>query len=69
MKRWFFIIAGDYGVFFVNTKYSFQIQVVGYYRMGGLTFIKAGWNHLVLNHELKVKLTLSGPVLGLVFHF
>ena len=76
LKRWFFIIAGDYGGFFVNTKYSSMISGLCYYRMGGLTSLKVGWNHLVLNHEgrhldddLKVKLTLSGPVVGLAFHF
>lgn len=76
LKRWFFIVAGDYGGFFVHTKYSSQISAICYYRMGGLTSIKVGWNHLVLNHEgrnlnndLKIKLTLSGPSVGLAFHF
>lgn len=76
LKRWLFIIQGDYGGFFVHAKYSSMIQAMCYYRMGGLTSIKVGWNHLVLNHEstyfneeLKVRLFLSGPAVGLTFHF
>lgn len=76
LKRWLFIVAGDYGGFLVHTKYSSMIQVLCYYRMGGLTSIKVGWNHLILNHEdrlfnndLKVRLVLSGPSVGLAFHF
>lgn len=76
LKRWQFIVQGDYGGFFVNTKYSSMIQVLCYYRMGGLTSIKFGWNQLILNHEgrylddnLKVRITLAGPMLGLAFHF
>ena len=43
LRRWFFILAGDYGEIFISTKYSSQIQAIGFYRMGGLTSLIAGW--------------------------
>ena len=75
-KRWFIIIQGDYGGFFVESKHSFQISSFVYFRSGKITSVKLGWNHLFLNHsgtllneEYKIKATFSGPSVGLAFHF
>lgn len=75
-KRWFVVLQGDYGGFFIDSKYSIQLTTFVYYRSGRLTSLKLGWNHLDLNHrgtffkeDYKVNVTLSGPSLGLVFHF
>jgi len=75
-KRWFLVLQGDYGGFFVDQKYSFQFTGYAYYRSGKITSVKIGWNHLDLNHKgtfikenFKVKATLSGPSAGIVFHF
>lgn len=75
-KRWFIVAQGDYGGFFVNSKYSDQISLYACYRIGRLTSIKAGWNHLEINHsgtflkeDYKIKTTFSGPSIGLAFHF
>ncbi len=75
-KRWIFILQGDVGGFLVRTKYSNMIQALVYCRTGRITSLKLGWNHLDLNHRgnfrgenLKIDITLSGPILGLAFHF
>ena len=75
-KRWFIVIQGDYGGFFINSKYSYQGSTYVYYRSGKITSLKLGWNHLVMNHkgnfngeDYKVNVNLSGPSAGIAFHF
>lgn len=75
-KRWFLVLQGDYGGFFVEKKYSFQMTGYVFYRSGKVTSIKIGWNHLDLNHRgtflkenFNVKATLSGPSVGIAFQF
>lgn len=75
-RRWFLVIQGDYGGFFVASKYSIQLTGYVYYRTGRLTSLKFGWNHLNLKHkgslqneEYKVNVKLSGPSVAIVFHF
>lgn len=75
-KKWFLVVQGDYGGFFVNSKYSFQLTTYVYYRTGRFNSIKVGWNHLDLNHkgtflkeDYTVNTTLSGPSIGFVFLF
>jgi hypothetical protein len=75
-KRWMLAIQGDYGGLFSQGRQSVQLSAYALFRMGGLTSIKLGWNHLYLDQENEflrqdytVKLNLSGPVLALAFHF
>ena len=75
-KRWFVLIQGDYGGFFIESKYSFQFSSLVYFRSGNITSLKFGWNHLDLNHkgtflrqDFKIDATFSGPTAGIVFHF
>jgi hypothetical protein len=75
-KRWYVVIQGDYGGFFVESKNSFQFSGYIYFRTGKLTSVKLGWNHLVLNHSgnflkenYRVNATFSGPSAGVAFHF
>jgi len=75
-KRFMLFVQGDYGGYFIPEKMSFQLSTYLYYRTGKLTSLKIGWNHLYLKHEGKfirkdydVSMSLSGPSLGLVFHF
>lgn len=75
-KRWFLVLQADYGGVFIDSRYSIQISSYAYYRTGKISSIKVGWNHLYLNHkgtflkeEYKIKTTLSGPSVGIVFHF
>ncbi|MCF6341902.1 MAG: hypothetical protein L3J31_03755 [Bacteroidales bacterium] len=75
-KRWYIVIQGDYGGLFQKSKFSAQFTGFAYYRTGNLTSLKFGWNHLAikqrgvfLKNDYKINVTLSGPSIGLVFHF
>ena len=75
-KRWMIVLQGDYGGFFVSSKYSTQYTGYVYYRAGKFTSVKLGWNHLRLNQkgvflkqDYNIKATFSGPAVGVVFHF
>jgi len=75
-QRWFILLQGDFGGYLVNTKNSSLLQAMVYYRTGRLTSIKLGWNYLTLNHEesyldedLRIRVTPSGPIAGITFHF
>ena len=75
-KRWLVIVQGDYGSIYSKSKKSLQLSALAYYRTGRITSLKIGWNHLYLNQKNKflqedytVKVTLSGPVVALAFHF
>lgn len=74
-KNWLLVFQADYGGLFVNNKYSDQISTYVFYRMGKLTSLKIGWNHLHLNQsgvffkeEYKIRATFSGPTVGIAFH-
>jgi hypothetical protein len=75
-KRWMVALQGDYGSITSKNRESFQLTAFAYYRMGSLTSIKFGWNHLYINRkdkylqeDIKVNLTLSGPSVAVAFHF
>jgi len=75
-KRWLVIVQGDYGSIYSKSKKSLQLSAFAYYRTGRITSLKFGWNHLYINQKNKflqqdytVKVTLSGPVVALAFHF
>jgi hypothetical protein len=75
-KRWLLTLQGDYGGLLSQGKQSVQLSAFANFRMGGLTSIKLGWNHLyldqknvLLQQDYTVKLNLSGPVVALAFHF
>ena len=74
--RWFLVLQGDYGGFFVRDKHSFQLTGNVYFKTGKTTSVKLGWNHLFLNHkgsilnqDYRAKVTLSGPSVGIAFQF
>ena len=75
-KRWYIVIQGDYGGLFQSSKFSAQFTGFVYYRSGKITSLKLGWNHVemkhkgsFLNEDYKAIVTLSGPAVGIVFHF
>ena len=75
-KRWFVVVQGDYGGYFINSKYSAQLSGFVNYKFGKLTSMKLGWNHIALNHkgtffkeEYHLKATFSGPSVGVSFNF
>jgi len=50
-KRWLLVFQGDYGGFFINSKYSNMPSAYRYYRKGKSISFKLGWNYLSLNHQ------------------
>lgn len=75
-KKWFLVVQGDYGGYFVDTKYSFQGSTYIYFRSGKITSLKLGWSHLELHHRgtfrnenYKIDASFSGPAVGIAFHF
>ena len=75
-RRWFVVIQGDFGGYFISSKYSTQLSGYVYYKLGKLTSMKLGWNHIALNHKgtfqkenFSIKATFSGPSTGVVFNF
>ena len=75
-KRWFIVVQGDYGGYFVSSKYSSQLSGYVYYKIGKLSSVKLGWNHLTINHtgilldeDYHVKASFSGPAVGIAFQF
>jgi hypothetical protein len=75
-KRWFVVLQGDYGGYFVSSKNSFQLSTYVYYKCGKLTSVKLGWNHLHMNQkgsflrkDYQIIATFSGPSAGVVFQF
>lgn len=76
LKRWKFIFQADYDPMMFNNNSSLQFTFNTYYKTGGLTSLKFGWNHLNLNNkghfngeEYIIKATFSGPALGVAFGF
>lgn len=76
MKNWQFIISNDLGNFYISDRFSYSTQILVYYRISKLISIRTGWTDLdvrhksiVLGEELKWTTHLSGPSLGIAFHF
>lgn len=76
LERWLFILHADFGGFRLNGKLSHTINLIINYRTGGLTSIRFGWTDLDINHksvlhekDLNINVHLSGPMLGINFHF
>lgn len=76
LKNWQFIIANDFGGFNINNRLSYSTQLIVYYRISNLISIRTGWTDLdiqykgnILGKELKWRTRLSGPSLGIGFHF
>jgi len=76
LKNWQFIIGSDLGGFNINNRISYSNQVIVYYRISRLISVRAGWldmdikhRNTVLNKELRWQTHLSGPSLGIGFHF
>lgn len=75
-KRWFVVLQGDYGGYFVSSKSSYQFLTYVYYRCGRVCSAKLGWMHLDVKHsgrflddKYSINATFSGPTAGIAFHF
>lgn len=76
LKSWMFILTIDYGGYFVKEKGSFMINLLAYYKLSNLLALKAGWTDWDIKHKgdykgenLKIKVHLSGPSIGVGFYF
>ena len=76
LKRWDFILNGDFGVWDVKNEFSFMINFATHYRISNLISLKAGWTVWNINYkknisdeDLKIKLNLAGPSTAITFHF
>lgn len=75
-KRWFFSSQLDVGGFAINNHWSWDASLSATYRFTRLFALGAGWNFLNFNYDqdfefkyLNLEIQLSGPVLGVEFHF
>jgi hypothetical protein len=75
-KRWFFSSQLDVGGFSINNHWSWDASLSATYRFTRLFALGAGWNFLNFNYDqnfelkhLNLEIQLSGPVLGVEFHF
>lgn len=75
-RRWFFSTQFDVGGFSINNHWSWNTSLSGTYRFTRLFALGAGWNSIFFNYDqefefkhLNLEIQMSGPVLGLEFHF
>jgi len=75
-KRWFFSTQMDVGGFSINNHWSWNANLNATYRFTRLFALGAGWNFLDFNYDqdfefknLNFEIQLSGPVIGVEFHF
>ncbi len=75
-KRWFFSTKLDLGGFGINNHWSGFASLDATYRFSKLFALGAGWSFLSFNYDqdfqlkyLNLEIQLSGPVLGVEFHF
>ena len=73
-KRWQFAFRGDFGQ--IDSNVSWMTNMLAAYRFSPLFDMKLGWTHLEVVHDeekdknrLNIRIGLSGPTLGLGFHF
>ncbi len=76
LQRWLFIVQADYGGYLVDSKGSYMINLLSYYKMSNVVSLKLGWTDWEITHkdrfknnDLSVKVQLSGPTVGVNFHF
>jgi hypothetical protein len=76
LKKWQFVLQVDIGSFYRGQNYSLMIQFTGYYRISNLLSLKFGWADWDVNYKREVQgetlilnVHLSGPTIGLSFHF
>lgn len=76
LRRWLFLVQGDWGNSFAEDSNSYMFQALLYWRMSGLMSFKIGWadwrvdvERRVLGETMTLYTHLSGPSMGLGFHF
>ena len=76
LEKWQFIFGSDVGGFYAKNSISFANHMIVYYRISKLISVRGGWNDVdikhkseILNQDFKWNTHLSGPSLGIGFHF
>ena len=76
LDDWLFRLQGDIGGFNKGNNFSYMVQATCSYRMSNLLSIKLGWTDWdvryrgdVKDEKLTLNVHLSGPNMGLTFHF
>lgn len=76
LKRWLFVLQADFGSLFIEGMQSSQLSAFAYFRAGRIISVKAGWNHfdikqagIIDRKDYSANVTLSGPSIGIAFHF
>ncbi|MEN8248722.1 MAG: hypothetical protein ABFS32_07300 [Bacteroidota bacterium] len=75
-RKWQFTLTSDLGGFRFNDRINYSNQLTVYYRVSDLVSIRAGWYDIDVKHRstlngqtFKWQTRLSGPSLGVGFHF
>jgi len=76
LKDWLFLLKADIGSFYTGNNSSYMINFYCQYRISNLLSAKLGWSDWdvkykgdVRDEELSLNVHLSGPNMGLAFHF
>jgi len=74
--RWQFVLQSDYGGFGFDNNQSWHTIFNSSFRISKLMTVKMGWNDLDIKHsgkidgeEFDINIHLSGPLVGVSFHF
>ncbi len=75
-KNWKFLVYGDIGSFWINERFSYQMNLQANYRLSNLLSFKFGWNSWYIKYrdksgkdELLLKTHLAGPMASVSFCF
>ena len=76
LSNWLFVLHGDFGLPLWNSSYSLAFEGFCHYRLSKIFSIKLGWidryvfqDIEVFNENFVADIHLSGPVMGVLFHF
>lgn len=74
--RWQFVLQSDYGGFGFDNNQSWHTNFNSSFRISKLIAVKLGWTDLDIKHsgeldgeEIDINIHLSGPSMGISFHF
>jgi len=73
---WLLLLHGDYGASFGGESYTYMIQFLAHFRLSGLLSVKLGWQEWEVYHDTNefnerfiMNVILTGPTIGMLFHF
>lgn len=76
LSNWLFVLHSDYGLPLWSSSYSLIFEGFCHYRLGKILSVKLGWidryifqDTEVFNENFVADIHLTGPVMGVLFHF